>query len=53
MRRRRRHLVAALVLFISAACADRMLSRAPKAEALDAEWKKVAAVYAELLKPAR
>ena len=29
------------------------LSRAPKADALDAEWKKVTAVYAELMKPAR
>jgi hypothetical protein len=29
------------------------LSRAPKADALEAEWKKVAAVYDELTKPAR
>ena len=29
------------------------LSRAPKADALEAEWKKVAAVYDELMKPAR
>lgn len=29
------------------------LSRAPKADALEAEWKKVAAVYDELMKPVR
>ena len=29
------------------------LSRAPKADVLEAEWKKVAAVYDELMKPAR
>jgi hypothetical protein len=29
------------------------LSRAPKADALESEWKKVAAVYDELTKPAR
>jgi len=29
------------------------LSRAPKADALEAEWKKVAAVYGDLMKPAR
>jgi hypothetical protein len=29
------------------------LSRTPKADALDAEWKKVTAVYEELLKPSR
>jgi hypothetical protein len=29
------------------------LSRAPKADALESEWKKVSAVYDELMKPAR
>jgi hypothetical protein len=29
------------------------LSRAPRADALEAEWKKVAAAYDELMKPAR
>jgi hypothetical protein len=29
------------------------LSRAPKGDALEAEWKKVTAVYDELMKPAR
>jgi len=29
------------------------LSRAPKAEALEAEWKKVVAAYDELMKPSR
>ena len=44
---------AAKQTFLESSRGHRQLARAPKADALDAEWKKVEAVVSELIKPAK
>jgi hypothetical protein len=39
--------------FLDSSRALAMLAREPKAEALEAEWKKVEAAWAQHIKPAR